>query len=398
MEKRKYRLGDYEFDTYTEYLEAQEDLKKIDLITEEVDINDVDVAARLYTLIRNNEIVFHSKIGVSFFMYLSDIVANKSLLMAEEQKEHEALKWKNSRRARKYRLVGVLCVIAAVVCFGYFAYADYLEDQSAQEMKRLQDMQNMTGHYIEEEGYIEQPDTDADNVPEVNIPDQTADASGDAAPEKPEKIPDILPEYEEIYAENQDLAGWLEIDGTSINYPVLQSDTEKDSLFYLTHSFAKKKDKNGSLFMDYRNDFLNRDTNIIIYGHNMKNGAMFGSLKKYLDKGYLEKHKKIRFDTIYERGTYEVIGAFLSEVSYQDEYTFRYYNFLNAENESEFEAFRVNVMQLDALKKGTLDAKYGDQLLTLSTCNSYTDEGRMFIIAKRIDKTSKKQQMGEIES
>ena len=116
----------------------------------------------------------------------------------------------------------------------------------------------------------------------------------------------------------------------------------------------------------------------------MKSGAMFGSLKKYLDKGYLEKHSKIRFDTIYERGTYEVIGAFLSEVSYQDEYTFRYYNFLNANNESEFEAFCVNVMQLDALKKGTLDAKYGDQLLTLSTCNSYTDEGRMFIIAKRI--------------
>ena len=136
--------------------------------------------------------------------------------------------------------------------------------------------------------------------------------------------------------------------------------------------------------MDYRNDFLDRDTNIIIYGHNMKSGAMFGSLKQYLDKSYLEKHKKVQFDTIYEHGTYEVIGAFLSEVSYQDEYTFRYYNFLNAKNESEFEAFRVNVMQLDALKTGALDAKYGDQLLTLSTCSSYTDEGRMFILAKKI--------------
>ena len=136
--------------------------------------------------------------------------------------------------------------------------------------------------------------------------------------------------------------------------------------------------------MDYRNDYVERDTNIIIYGHNMKSGAMFGTLKKYLEQDYLEKHAKIRFDTIYERGTYEVIGAFLSEVSYQDEYTFRYYNFLNARNESEFEAFCVNVMQLSALKKGILDAKYGDQLLTLSTCSSYTDEGRMFIIAKRI--------------
>ena len=383
MEKKKYKLGDYEFDTYEEYLEAQEDLKKIDLITEEVDINDVDVAARLYTRIRNKEIVFHSKVGINFFMYLSDIVANHSMLMVEEKKAQEDLKKKNNKRAKKYRLAGVICVLAAAVCFGYFAYTDYLEDQSALEMKRLQDMQNMTGHYIEEEAFSEQPENDKE-VAQAEDPDQSDQPEKETSDEQ-KKLPEILPEYQEIYAENKDLVGWLEIDGTVINYPVLQSDSEENSQFYLTHSFAKKKDKNGSLFMDYRNDFVDRDTNIIIYGHNMKSGAMFGTLKKYLEKGYLEKHPKIRFDTIYERGTYEVIGAFLSEVSYQDEYTFRYYNFLNANNESEFEAFCVNVMQLDALKKGTLDAKYGDQLLTLSTCSSYTDEGRMFIIAKRIE-------------
>lgn len=384
MEKKKFRLGDYEFDTYEEYLEAQEDLKKIDLITEEVDINDVDVAARLYTRIRNKEIVFHSKVGINFFMYLSDIVANHSMLMVEEKKAQEDLKKKNRKRARKYRLAGVICVLAAAGCFGYFAYTDYLEDQTALEMKRLQDMQNMTGHYIEEEAFSELQDGDADASQAVKADETNSEQPGKEEPDQPKKLPDILPEYQEIYAENQDLVGWLQIDDTIINYPVLQSDSEEDSQFYLTHSFAKKKDKNGSLFMDYRNDFVDRDTNLIIYGHNMKSGAMFGSLKKYLEKGYLEKHPKIRFDTIYERGTYEVIGAFLSEVSYQDEYTFRYYNFLNANNESEFEAFCVNVMQLDALKKGTLDAKYGDQLLTLSTCSSYTDEGRMFIIAKRI--------------
>ncbi|MDD7642044.1 MAG: class B sortase [bacterium] len=380
MEKRKYRLGDYEFDTYEEYLEAQEDLKKIDLITEEVDINDVDVAARLYTRIRNKEIVFHSKVGINFFMYLSDIVANHSMLMMEEKKAQEDLKEKNRKKAKKYRLAGVICVLAAVACFGYFAYTDYLEEQTALEMKRLQDMQNMTGAYIKEEAFSEETNQ-ADNVQDT---DETTNVSEQADAEEPEQLPDILPEYQEIYEENHDLVGWLEIDGTVINYPVLQSDTEEDSQFYLTHSFAKKKDKNGSLFMDYRNDFVDRDTNLIIYGHNMKSGAMFGTLKKYLEKGYLEKHPIIRFDTIYEHGTYEVIGAFLSEVSYQDEYTFRYYNFLNANNQSEFEAFCVNVMQLSALKNGTLDAKYGDQLLTLSTCSSYTEDGRMFIIAKRI--------------
>lgn len=382
MEKRKFRLGDYEFDSYREYLEAQEDLKKIDLITEEVDINDVDVAARLYTLIRNNEIVFHSKVGISFFMYLSDVVANHSMYLADEKKEQELCRQKDRKRARKYRLAGVLCVCAALLCFGYFTYEDYLSDQAALEMKRLQDMQNMTGHYIEEEAY---QSTDTLSGPAVTEPVEQVGASAPADEKKKEK-PELLPEYKELYAENPDLVGWLEIEGTVINYPVLQSDDEEHSQYYLTHSFAKKKDKNGSLFMDYRNDFVDRDTNLIVYGHNMKNGAMFGSLKEYLEKGYLEKHPTIRFDTIYEHGTYEVIGAFLSEVSYQDEYTFRYYNFLNAASESEFDAFCVNVMQLDALKKGTLDAKYGDKLLTLSTCSSYTDEGRMFIIAKKIEK------------
>ena len=352
-----------------------------------MDINDVDVAARLYTLIRNKEIVFHSKVGVNFFMYLSDIVANHSLLMAEEKRAQEDLKLKNRKRARKYRFLGVLCVLAAAACFGYFAYTDYQEEQSAQAMKRLQDMQNMTGSYIEEEDFLEQPEevTGVDPSNAAGVKETKKEESEKEAAGKPKKLPDILPEYQEIYAENKDLVGWLEIEGTVINYPVLQSDSEEESQFYLTHSFEKKKDKNGSLFMDYRNDFVDRDTNIIIYGHNMKSGAMFGSLKKYLEEDYLKKHAKIRFDTIYEHGTYEVIGAFLSEVSYQDEYAFRYYNFLNANNESEFEAFCVNVIQLSALKKGTLDAKYGDQLLTLSTCSSYTDEGRMFIIAKRID-------------
>ncbi len=386
-EKRKFRLGEYEFDSYREYLEAQEDLKKIDLITEEVDINDVDVAARLYTLIRNKEIVFHSKIGISFFMYLSDVVANHSIGLADEKKEQEIRRQKEKKRAGRYRLAGILCVCAALLSFAYFSYEDYLADQAALEMKRLQDMQNMTGHYIEEEAY-QSTDTASDpDAPAAEPSEQTGTAEQDAPKEKKEKKkPEILPEYKEIYAENHDLVGWLEIEGTVINYPVLQSDDEEDSQYYLTHSFARKKDKNGSLFMDYRNDFMDRDTNIIIYGHNMKNGAMFGSLKEYLEKGYLEKHPTIRFDTIYEHGTYEVIGAFLSEVSYQDEYTFRYYNFLNAASEAEFDAFCVNVMQLDALKKGTLDAKYGDKLLTLSTCSSYTDEGRMFIIAKKIEK------------
>ena len=81
MEKKKFRLCDYEFDDYREYIEAEEDLRKIDLIVQELDVGDVDVAARLYTRIRNNEIVFHSKIGINFFMYLSEYTGAIPLLV-----------------------------------------------------------------------------------------------------------------------------------------------------------------------------------------------------------------------------------------------------------------------------------------------------------------------------
>lgn len=340
------------------------------------------MAVRLYTKIRNKEIVFRSKVGVNFFMYLSDIVANQSIALVEEKKKEEQRKKSNSRQAKIFRLAGVLCIAAAAGCLFYFSYTSKLEAESEAEMKRLQEMQNMTGQYIEDEAYSEE--TAKQNQLAIEKEQEKLE------PKEETKKPEIdvskltvLPEYEKLYRENPDLIGWITIDDTPINYPVLQSD-EEDGQFYLTHSFSKKKDKNGSLFLDQRNDFVNRDTNLIIYGHNMRSGAMFGTLKQYLDKDYLAAHKKISFDTIYEHGTYEVIGAFLSEVSYEDEYTFRYYNFLNAANEKEFEAFSVNVMQLDALDQGNLDAEYGDELLTLSTCNSYTEDGRMFIIAKKI--------------
>ena len=186
-----------------------------------------------------------------------------------------------------------------------------------------------------------------------------------------------------MYAENTDFVGWISIEGTDIDYPVMQTE-EAEGQFYLDHSFYRSSDKNGTLFMDVRNDFINRDTNLIIYGHNMKSGVMFGGLKRYLEDDYLKSHRTITFNTIYEKNTYEIIGAGLSEVSFEDEYTFRYYNFLNAETRDEWEAFKVNMKQLLSSDLSLFDADLGDELLTLSTCSSYREQGRMFVIAKKI--------------
>lgn len=93
----KYRIGDYEFNTYEEYLAAQEDVKKIDFITKELDITDADVAVRLYTLIRNKEIVFRSQVGMSFSWYVMDVLAQNSQKLLEEKRMKEEQKQKGRK-------------------------------------------------------------------------------------------------------------------------------------------------------------------------------------------------------------------------------------------------------------------------------------------------------------
>ena len=204
----------------------------------------------------------------------------------------------------------------------------------------------------------------------------------ESGPEPVQEEMTAFDKYANVYAQNSDLVGWVSIPGTRIDYPVMQSSQEEPD-YYLKHDFDKNDDLNGTLFIDARNDYINRDTNIIIYGHNMKSGMMFGELKKYLDEDFYNAHKTIEFNTLYERGVYEVIEVGLSEVQYQDENVFRYYNFLNADSEEEYQEYLNNVAQLSVY--GTeIDSAYGDQLLTLSTCNNYTQDGRMFILAKRV--------------
>ncbi len=375
----KYTIGDYEFDTYEEYLAAQEDVKKIDYITKEVDITDADVAVRLYTLIRNEEIVFHSKVGISFSWYLTDIVAQNSQNLLKEKQEKEQRK----EEGKKLQIAGIFCFLAAVICLGYYGVTLWQGHLESLEYQRLQDMQNLTGHVIE--------DTEGDSQAGQ---EQVADA--DAAQTNKDKTKKnkskankkvdpadltILKKYKKIYEQNKDLAGWIKIEGTNVDYPVMQT-SKKEPEFYLHHDFDKKESVKGALFLDARNDFVNRDTNLIIYGHNMRDGSMFGGLKSYMDKDYMQQHKHIVFDTIYEKAKYEIVAVCLSKVNYQDDHTFRYYNFINAGKKEDFKAYLANIQQLTVFDQ-KIDISYGDELLTLSTCNSYIEDGRLFLVAKR---------------
>lgn len=194
--------------------------------------------------------------------------------------------------------------------------------------------------------------------------------------------PVVMGKFTQLYEENHDFAGWLRIPGTKIDYPVMSR--EGDNNYYLDKNFEGQKDKNGLLILDYRNDVTADRQNLIIYGHNMRTGVMFGTLKNYKEKAFCEEHMTIRFDTLYEECEYRVVAAMLGSVAYEDEDVFRYYDAIDISTEENFNAFKENVMS-NAIYTTDVTITYGDSCLILSTCDNYKEDGRFVVIAKKIE-------------
>ena len=189
-------------------------------------------------------------------------------------------------------------------------------------------------------------------------------------------------QIEELQKKNQEIMGWLEIEGTNINYPVLQTN---DNDFYLTHNYKKENASTGSLFLDKDFDLINGSSNYLIYGHRNKQGLMFEDLMKYAKEDFYKEHTKIKFTTNKEDSTYEIMSVFYSRVYYKSEQNvFRYYYFVNANNEQEYNDFVNNAKKASIYDTG-VNANYGDQLLTLSTCEYSQEDGRFVVVAKKIN-------------
>ena len=184
---------------------------------------------------------------------------------------------------------------------------------------------------------------------------------------------------EKLQAENKDIVGWIEIEDTNINYPVLQGE---DNEYYLTHNYKKETSQKGSIFLTKDYDWDLPSTNLLIYGHNIMNGQMFQNLLKYADEEFYKEHPVIRFTTQNEDKEYEIISAFKSRVFYKSEQNvFRYYDFVNAENEEEYNEFIKNAKD-SSLYDIEKTAEYGDKLITLITCSYHTTDGRFVVIGR----------------
>lgn len=189
----------------------------------------------------------------------------------------------------------------------------------------------------------------------------------------------ILPEYQALYALNSDMVGWIEIEGTAISYPVMQTPDNKD--YYLTHNFEEEESKWGCIYVREQCDVFTPSDNLVIYGHYKSDGTMFHDLHGYYRKAYWEEHPTIRFDTIYERHTYEIVAVFKTTANLGE--GFAYHRFNDAINEAEFNEFMDTVKSLSFYDTG-VDAEYGDMLITLSTCEYTQENGRLVVVAKRV--------------
>lgn len=260
------------------------------------------------------------------------------------------------KKEQKRKMLIAACLFMCIISFGYLGAYYQVSAKSAREFEEL--------------SALREAGAQSSNTKEVKIhyTDDTVD------------IPDILPEYSLIHQKNQRLIGWVKIDDTIIDYPVMQTVNNE---YYLDHNFNQEEDRNGCIFMDYQCDVIKGCDNIILYGHHMKSGKMFGTLNKYSKESYYEEHPTIQFDTIYEKGTYQVMYVFRSKVYSEEEVTFKYYQFINAASEKEFNS-AMNEMAALSLYDTGVTASYGDKLLTLSTCDYQEKAGRFVVVAKKI--------------
>ena len=375
------------FRTRADYEAALRDQKKIERIKAETDLDNPKQIYELLKDLQSGSYRFETIVGRDFddeIYEKAEVLKKQGITPENAAKTVKADKKKKEKRSKKKeysvnlsdydkdmqkqilielrkqekrrKLIVVFSSLVAVLCFGYFGVYYFFAARTSMDYEQLSDLKG------------------SDALSE------TQEKNDFSLHKSSVKLPDILDEYKTLYSKNKRLIGWLKIDDTNIDYPVMQTENNE---YYLDHNFNQEYDKNGSLFLDCDCNVYPRSTNMIIYGHHMKSGSMFGNLQQYAKESYGKKHSVIEFDTIYEKATYQVMYVFRSQVYNEDDVVFKYYQFIEANSEEEFNFYMKEMASMSLYDTG-VTANFGDSLLTLSTCDSSQTDGRFVVVAKRI--------------
>lgn len=278
------------------------------------------------------------------------------------------------KKKRRFQLLRILLLLIMVVCLIPVGQAYYLSIQHEKQQEQLRNMLKEGNPAQNEALNQEDPTGQRKSSGQAKI---TGSDTEKRKNEVLDKRP-ILKKYQNLWKKNKDMIGWLTVEGTEIDHPVMQC---KDDEFYLIHNFYKEKDKYGCLYVKSMADVNTPGANFIIYGHNMRDGSMFGTLGEYGEKAFYKEHPLVSFDTLYEARTYEILSVFQIDIG--DAQAFPYYQFYQAEDEKEFMEFYRNVKALSLYDTG-VGAEFGDTFLTLSTCSGMGEDGRFVVVAKRV--------------
>lgn len=195
----------------------------------------------------------------------------------------------------------------------------------------------------------------------------------------------ILPQFRELYNLNSDIIGWIRIDGTNINYPIMY--TPEDGEYYLHRNIERKEEKRGLPFLDGNTNHL-LSQNYLIYGHNMRDGTAFHDLLNYTKESFYKEHTIIHFDTLYEDAEYEIIAVFKTQIFYKNDEVFKYYNYKNITDITKYQEYIENIKEKSLYDTG-ITSSFGEDLLTLSTCSYHVEDGRFVVVARK--RTKEKQ-------
>lgn len=390
-----YSLRGRTFRTKTDYARAWHDNRVITQIEASLNKSDITQVSNLRRSLENNKIKFESILGQDF---LDEIVSLEQKLLTEATEEEaidkratikkNKLKDKASKSDSNTKLKTKKP--KAEKARALDDYDPDMKHEILRELKKAQRRRSIllsvlglcvvfsVAYLIYYYSYYEKNDIEYSELSTLVKEDSGGTVEINYT-EKQDKPP-ILKKYETLYNKNRKLIGWLKIEGCDIDYPVMQTSNNE---YYLDHNYNQEYDKNGSLFLDKDCDAAFPNDNMIIYGHHMKSGKMFGNLNYYSKESFWEDNKEFTFDTIYETGTYAVMYVFRSKIYSEEEIVFKYYQFIDATSENEFNSNMEEMANMSLYDTG-VTASYGDRLITLSTCDSSEEDGRFVVVAKKI--------------
>ena len=272
------------------------------------------------------------------------------------------------------RIIGICLIIVfsvSAIVSGRLFWKEYRDAKASEEVfSSLAGLVQDTGQNGGEDGST----GDGTDTTGIGTPDSDAVLSDEEM--AAEEAAKAYEKYGTLYEQNNDFVGWIQIDGTNINYPVMQTPDNPD--YYLKHSFENTWSDYGVPYLDEA-CVIGQSNNLVIYGHHMSNGSMFCDLELYSDPAFCMDHPVIRFDTLSSFGEYEVIAVFRYNTNQE---TFRYDREVNMD-ETRFSWFMEQVHARELFSTGK-DASFGDQMLTLSTCEYTYKNGRLVVVARKV--------------